>query len=164
MKQSYREPEQIEDVLLPDLDFVPGNAREEAIIEVLCKIPDLDYRRLVERFQQFSWFVPDIKDPIQFAIFDGHTDIQMTVGEWSSPPAKLAMVIYLSPSLEEVPADILRAGVADKLAHILLGHETIVTLEKDSETAQREERLRKLCQWGFDEGFLKYRHLVEEAD
>jgi len=160
MRKYYREHEQIDISLLPtslmpDLEIGPSNAREKAVLEVLRQIPDVDYWKLAKRFKEFSWFIPTANDCIQFASFDGNTDISMEFNGQASS-GKLAMIIYLSPELETAPTDLLLCAVADKLAHILLGHEVMVNPGKEAEAKDREERQRKLQDWGFGDEANKF--------
>jgi len=147
--KEYRTQDQIDDILLPEGDSVPQDVRCRAIIDVLCRIPDLDYRRLVERFQKIEWFVPDAGDLSCFSFFDANIDITMEVGGSPCPPGKLALIIYLSPALEQEPLDLVQCVVAEKLAHVILGHEKFVRLDDESEAREKKERLSKLQHWGF---------------
>lgn len=147
----YREPGQIDEDLLPEVDYVPRDARGRAIVDVLCRIPDLDHRLLLQRFEKISWFVPDAESLALFDYFDAQVDFQMKLGECWSPPSKLAFVLYLAPALERVPADLLRGIVAAKLAHVLLKHEMVIRLDDESAARERDERSRMLRRWGLEE-------------
>lgn len=144
----YRTPEQIDDRLYPECDRIPRDARTRALLDVLCRIPDVDYRRLIKRFEKLDWFIPEAEKSSGFYFFDAHMDIQLTVGDWSSPRQKLSVVVYLSPALEALSPDALRNIVADKLAHIVLGQEVFFDLDEKASKIEKDARIRKVRIWG----------------
>lgn len=161
MPKYYREHEQIDISLLPaslipPLGMGSNNARESAVLEVLRQIPDIDHRKLAKLFREFTWFIPSKNGCTQFAFFDANTDISSEINGQVST-GKLAMIVYLSPELEAAPTDLLLCAVADKLAHVLLGHEVIASPGKEAETKDREARQQKLNDWGFGTEANKYR-------
>lgn len=147
--------------------------RYEAIAEVLCCIPEGDYEKLGNKIDSFHWFIPGrhvtaclhsfavtVADPpaqgesrsTKAASIDPKTGCGREEAFQLQPmkPCPYATVLYLSPRLERAAYDSVLASVAHELAHIVLGHK-LLTKSDQLYTAQEEEVLTRLCEWGFEE-------------
>jgi hypothetical protein len=78
------------------------------------RIPETDYKALSARWHSFDWFIPSVVDH---------------AGVYSFPWCRKekgfrsqAIVLYLSPTLEERPEPFAIASIAHELAHIFLRH------------------------------------------
>lgn len=139
----------IEDCVWPGSGFgPPEDRRHEAIAEVLCRIPESDYRTLVDSIDEFSWFIPASWNRAGVFPFPC---IKREAG--NIPEAR---VLYLGPQLEDTAWDILVAIVAHELAHLVL-HDDIVTKTPDQYNAQEEAAFSLVCQWGFEREAKKHR-------
>ncbi|HLJ60705.1 MAG TPA: hypothetical protein VKZ50_13345 [bacterium] len=124
-----------------------ANRRCRAIAEVLRRLPDDWYERLLQQAasdeDSFSWFIPH---PLMRA---GLWPFPVTVhppDEIVLPRAPHARMLYLSPMLERAADAIVVAEVAHELAHIALAHH--VGRMNDYE-AQEAEAWALVQTWGF---------------
>lgn len=147
MEQSptyYRTPQEVyeDGLLLPvtQLGEVEESARLAAILEVARRLRESDYRELERRFDVAEWFVPDPEDfglVVPFVAGARPEDVQgaealegaeeiaegLRIGSGDLKP--YAVVVYLSPALEEVPPEVAVAVVAYQLAHLVFEHPLI---------------------------------------
>jgi hypothetical protein len=124
---------------LPMVDEGMMDVRHQAIAEVLCRIPEDSYQKLLSLADTFNWFIPDKGTLAKCYRF------------WNvladDPP--FARVLYLNPVLEELAFGSAVAVVAHELAHIILGHNLRVTPE---EYEAKELAAGKLVtEWGFEQ-------------
>jgi hypothetical protein len=138
------------------------NRRCRAIAEVLRRIPDEWYERLLRQAgseeDSFSWFIPH---PLMRA---GLWPFPVTVhpaDEVVLPRAPHARVLYLSPILERAADAIVVAVIAHELAHVALGHQ--VARMNDYE-AQEAEAWALVKAWGFVFEERKHRVLLTKQD
>jgi hypothetical protein len=132
----------IEDCLSPvGFSPTPGTeCRNEAVHEVLRRIPKKDYRTLTKMIDDFLWFIPP--DSVRGKI---HPFPCTTEEEGLVPHAK---VLYLSPSLEKGAFDITVAIVAHELAHLVLGHNMYPKAQEA--VAQEDAAWELIRKWGFE--------------
>ena len=138
-----------DDLLWPDVGFDAPDAnrdrRRQALAYVLCRIPETDYRWLADAIDTFSWFIPQAWKRASCELFPlTFTESPLTQG---ARRVKGARVVYLSPTLERTPPDVLVAIVAHELAHLVLKHSLWPGRRYD---AQEEEADHRICQWGFE--------------
>lgn len=138
------------------LGVEPGTeVRVMAILEVLRRLPEKDYRRLEELDgnNEFQWFIPNPcwlggAYPFPANIY-GETEGNMEL-------APYAKVIYLSPVIEDgVEYEIAVAVVAHELAHIILSHK--VRPDPNTYDKQEKEAWEKVIEWSFKEEERKHR-------
>jgi Zn-dependent protease with chaperone function len=127
--------------------------RQVALAYVLTRIPENDYRRLAGAIDTFSWFIPQTwkRGSCELFPLTFHEE-QPTDG---ARPIQGALVIYLSPTLQRTPADVLVAIVAHELAHVVLKHNLFTSPSQYD--AQEEEADRLVCQWGFEREHLRHK-------
>jgi len=152
MQRYYRSSKQVfEDHLLPlrlvsPRDAATGSARHEAIEEVLCSIPEDDYRKLQDAAHTFRWFIP----------CPGEAGAVIALAPFTEKETKqdhAVMVVYLSPPLEHKARGNVVAIVAHELAHIVLGHYLLPGREQE----QEEAVFQLICRWGFESEAKKLR-------
>lgn len=130
MNSWNRSNEQVRrDFDLPDIE----TKRVSALMDVLTRIPYIDYQGLVEKKEIFTWFIPP-------------TGIG---GVILKKPIK---ILYLSPELEHAAPDIVLAYAAHELAHIALGHDCDgINLELESNNAPEEiAAWKQALNWGYE--------------
>jgi hypothetical protein len=127
--------------------------RHRAIAEVLCSIPENDYEKLKEAFNQgYEWFIPSYFTKGLIQPF--HATIYPKEREGTAlQPSPYVPVIYLSPILERTEWDIVLAVVAREIVHIVLGHKLPMTEE---DHPLEEAVFDHLCNWGFEQEAKKY--------
>ena len=140
--------------LCPDLDV----KRNFAITEVLGRIPEKDYKKLLEKADEFCWFVPD-EDQLAMCQPFPVTHPRERAENGLVQGAR-AEVIYLSPKLEGKKLDIVIAVIAHELAHIYAGHKTICP--PDVYEIQEKEAWQLVQKWGFDEEYKVYKKYREK--
>ena len=164
MKQESR-VRNAEDVIWGELFPSPGVAEDRrhlAICEVLCRIPDTDYQKLIELVDDFVWFVPDMKSLAEvFPIPQTSPGEEPEEGKLRMGP--YSKVLYLSPLLEHRAWDILIACVAHELAHIFLQH-TITGIDREGYKAGEESAWRQVCVWGFEKEEKKHHTMSKWQD
>ena len=151
-RQRIRSLEKVrEDVLWPS-DSAAASAeqaqgrRYRAVGEVLCRIPEKDYRRLMRMANSFLWFIPP---KWRFA---GLYAFPWTVKQNGRVPH--AKVLYLNPGLEHRSLDLVVAVVAHELAHVVLKHKLFV---RPGEYAAQERAVFQLLRrWGFEREAKKH--------
>jgi len=159
LKKYFRNYKKVEKgMIMPYLGFgyQPGTGiRTDAIMEVLRRLPEKDYKKLERKStdNEFQWFIPpyDLLGevyPFTSNIFDEKKDRFKLM-----PYAK---VLFLSPILEEKNFDIVTAVTAHELAHIILGHKTVFVDDKTYKTQERTA-WNKVIEWGFKKEEKKYR-------
>lgn len=132
---------------------VPGTEnRNKAIINVLLRLPEHDYRELREKIKNFAWIIPS---------YDCYGEIihlhLPELREQCIPGGikdQYVRVIFLSPALEEENLAIAIAAVAYRLAYVVLGFGSRVDLEADE--IQRNAAWTKALEWGFGRELKKY--------
>lgn len=150
-----------EDCLWPQRGLCPDpleNLRYQALEQVLCTLPEKDYRILSENAETLDWFIPfkgsygechpfvaNVRDPkilglrnYSFKTADGKRK-RGTI-------APHARVLYLSPELERIAWDRILVVVAHELAHVILGHPLYSGGEYDKNENEAWTLVRK---WGF---------------
>ncbi|MBM3187534.1 MAG: hypothetical protein FJZ90_02305 [Chloroflexi bacterium] len=153
MQRYYRSSKQaFEDHLLPlrlvfsAREAARKSARHEAIEEVLCRIPEDDYRKLKDAVHTFRWFIPCPGEA-------GAVIALAPLTEEETEQDRDVMVVYLSPLFEDKASDHVVAVVAHELAHIVLGHYLIPEYEQE----QEEAVFQLICRWGFESEAKKLR-------
>jgi len=135
----------------PNLDFT--SRRYEGITEVLRRIPQDDYEKLLIKKDTFRWFIPP-KD--QFGLVQTfeitHDNKKLKSGHMRREQAQ---IIYLSPELEKLETDISIAVIAHELAHVFFEHE---------ETYQEKEAWELVHKWGFEKELKKYKALRDKQE
>jgi len=145
------------DFVLPDTDlfdeYTEESQRHAAIRKVLLAVPEDDYRQLVDSIDLFQWFIPHHRVGAWIQPF-GVTHPGEKIGDIETAP--LAVVLYLSPALEDprIDQEVLIGIVAHELAHIVLRHRTITTTD-DEYDSQEKEANKRLSDWGFSEEWKK---------
>lgn len=135
--------------LCPDLEVM----RYRAIAEVLRRIPEEAYKKLVEKVEEFLWFVPP-KD--QFGLFYPFPATrERQIAENGMEERERAEVIYLSPELEEEELDVVIVVVAHELAHVYAGHNTVPPNPDDIERNEKEA-WQLVQKWGFNKEYKFY--------
>ena len=119
--------------------------RYQAIAEVLRRLPDQDFEMLDSKVDDFDWFIPHEHVYGRIQPFPATQQVQLPSG---TPSARLAVVLYLSPKLEEEEWDLVVAVVAHELAHLVLGH-SLFSSNEDYERNEKEVDA-KLHEWGFE--------------
>jgi hypothetical protein len=114
--------------------------RLEAVEEVLCRIPEKKYQKLVMMIDDFMWFIPHAWEDGKIYPFT------ITTEEEGLKP--YSQVLYLSPSLERKAFDIVVATVAHELAHLVLKHK-IVFVDQDQYNQQEAQAWELVRNWGF---------------
>ena len=135
--------------------------RYAALVDVLLRMPEDDYRRLVDMIDDFEWFIPDDQ------IHGMNCPLRATVFPEKEPgsrlqPASYAHTIYLSPLLETWACDTVIAVVAHELAHFILGH-SLWTQPKQNQD-QEADVFQRICAWGFEKEAKKYRAVCKRLD
>jgi len=135
--------------------------RHAAIAEVLCSLPEDDYRALVRRVGSFHWFIPDdlvlgMNCPFYATVFPDEKPDSLF------QDAPYTHLIYLSPMLERRAWDIVVAVVAHEIAHIILGH--ALWPEHEEYDAQEKAAFRRICAWGFKAEARKHRALWKRLE
>ena len=115
--------------------------RHLAIMEVLCRINEGDYQRLVGMHYEFNWFIPGENVNGQIYPFSS-----IIVEHGLAPHVK---ILYLSPRLEWRAFDFIVASVAHELAHIFLRHK-VESLEPQKYDEQEAAAWNLIRQWGFE--------------
>lgn len=139
-------------------DFVVK--RNIAILEVLRRIPEKDYKTLLEKEDDFLWFVPD--EDILAMCRPFHATHPQEKMEKGLVQRERAEVIYLSPKLEREEIEIAIAAITHELAHIYSGHKTMG--HADVYEKQEEEAWQLVQKWGFDEEYKEYKKYREIED
>lgn len=137
------------------------STRHAALAEVLCTIPEDDYRKLVSKADSFRWFIPDNM------VLGMNCPFHATVFPEEEPGSLLqempyVHLIYLSPVLERRARDTAVAVVAHELAHVILGH-SLRTREEQYQD-QEEAVFRSICVWGFEAEAKKHRALWKRLE
>jgi hypothetical protein len=132
-----------------------------AIVEVLRRIPNADFRKLEDRIDAFCWFVPHEDTLAMVNAFPATSDKSLLIPSENFPykeedALEYSAVLYLSPQLEKSSFDIAIAIVAHELAHIVLKHKIITSSEEQYER-QEKEVFACICRWGFDKEAKKDR-------
>ena len=85
----------------------------------MCSIPEDDYRKLKERANTFTWFIPEYK--MRGGVFTFSTTAPVETQSTGDDTSKVqhVRVLYLSPTLEKAAWDIVVAIVAHELVQIL---------------------------------------------
>jgi hypothetical protein len=124
------------------------NRRWQAIAEVLCRIPEDDYDKLVKMIDSFTWFIPH--EDARSMVYPFFVTVFPETKEGEMRVAPYAQVIYLSPTLEtrRIAWAVVVAVVAHELAHLVLGH-TVTGCSEERYVRQEEEVFDRLCVWGF---------------
>jgi hypothetical protein len=142
-KTSVRSVEQVVyDPLWPPQGLSPdptASFRYRAIANVLLRIPEDAYIKLIEKSDEFSWFIPDeqlggMVMPFRCTMPRRRTRVAM------------AKVLYLSPGLERRSFDVAVASIAHELAHIFLNHD-VITSDYDKQEREAWETVKA---WGFE--------------
>ncbi|MCH2573033.1 MAG: hypothetical protein MK103_16860 [Planctomycetes bacterium] len=134
----------IREGLYPASEFDPEvqGWRYQAIAEILCTIPEEDYRALLDLRETFEWFVPHIQDLGKVCRFE-------------NTKMDRIQVVYLSPALEHEPWGLVVVTVACALADILCG---------PSETAKKKTAIDdRIKVWGLSEEFKACRNIIESV-
>ena len=142
----------MEDFCLKPLEM--DSVRFKAIFEVLRLIPKNSYKKLADNIDNFEWFVPPVYSLAMVHPFFLGVEEGMDEG---GKIAHHALVLYLSPFLEETEWDVVKAVVAHELAHLALGHKLFPS--KDNLDRQEKEAFELVCKWGFKKEAFKHRNL-----
>ena len=117
--------------------------RQQAIRDVLCRLPPEPYSQLRQQAGRFQWYVPDEHVLGQVyplpATYDPSTN---------GTPAPHARLLYLSPTLEHHDAPVVVTIVAHELAHIILDHD-LYDLDGRQSAHQESEVRAAMRMWGF---------------
>lgn len=134
----------IREGLYPASEFDPEiqGWRYQAIAEILCTLPEEDYRELQGLRETFVWLVPHIQD-------------QGKVCRFESPELGRIQVVYLSPALEHEPWGLVVVTVARALADILCSRSAIAK----KETAIND----RIKAWGLSEESEACRNIIESV-
>ena len=136
-----------------------ADQRHMAVAEVLCRVPEPDYQRLLDLVDSFLWFIPPYGEGAMVYPFP-----------WTTKQKRrrsYAAVLFLNPSMESWGFDVIVAAIAHELAHLFLGHK-LFTLPEQYE-AQEKEAWSLVRKWGFEDeewkhaAFYKRRHAREKA-
>ena len=119
--------------------------RHAAVADVLRRLPEADYRLLLEQSGRFRWFIPHWAEYGRVHRFRA-TDAASRPDP-SGTPEPSARVFYLSATLERASWPVAVAVVAHGLAHIVLDHEPEV--DAGAREAQDEAAWRLVVGWGF---------------
>ena len=131
--------------LQPHLILDSGSQRHNAIIEVLRRIPELEYKNLLDFADDFYWFIPPPRLGGFILPAPATYTPELSTGQKLIPHSK---VLYLSPALEKSAWDIVVATVAHELTNIALQHKTFHSPEVD-ETLEKEA-FERMISWGFE--------------
>ena len=142
----------VESYLWPGGSFGGGfevyeSVRYRAIAEVLRRLPDQDFEALDSKWYEFEWFIPHEH---VYGKIQPFPENQPGDGEELK---RLAVVLYLSPILEEEELDLVVAVVAHELAHLVLGHPLFSNKIEEYERNEKEVDA-KLHEWGFEKEVL----------
>lgn len=129
----------------PHIILDSGSQRHNAIVEVLRRIPELEYENLQNFADDFFWFIPPQR--LGGYIFPAPATYtpELSGGQKLIPHSK---VLYLSQALEKSAWDIVVATVAHELTHIALQHKTFLSLKVDE--IQEREAFECMISWGFE--------------
>lgn len=126
--------------LLPGFaSFMPDDQRHKAIVEVLRRIPEDDYKLLVDEQESFNWFIPDVR--VKSILYPFSLSRQKAEGLGA-----FARVLYLSPGLEDEKFETAVTEAAHQLAHVVLEHEVCAQMDDVTEEKDAHELAGE---WGF---------------
>ena len=153
MKKHWRRSQKkvLLDELLPERIMPDSKQRNDAIEEVLRRIPGTDYKKIKEKVGFFVWFIPHHHPYGMVWPFPKPTSCSSY--EWA---------IYLSPALEKASWDIIIAVVAHELAHIVLNHQT--TISAQDQEAKEDEAYTLICKWGFEKEAKTHKRLIRRRE
>lgn len=151
-----------------------------ALMEILRRLPDDVFERLVDRKDKFMWFIPDRgthgsvecfpptvdreprlvkREPGETHYSDEQTEevrtIRWPAGQWKEK-CDYAVVIYLDPRLERAAWVTLVGTIVHELAHVALRHPVWPSKGGTAEDVKsRKEREEKEAwelgvEWGFE--------------
>ena len=132
---------------------------QSLIVQVLCRMPDMEYVVIKESIDLFDWFIPPagrLANVQPFIVNQEGEELptqQILEGGKVQPSdvvtKPFAAVIYLSPLLEHknIPDDVVVGSVARQLAHVCCGHRLFVS--PDEVNQQSKEGADTLTLWGF---------------
>lgn len=132
--------------------------RHQAIADVLCCMPEVDYQKLKELSDDywFQWFIPPERTCGFVSPFTVNEYPEKTEGKaltW----VPYARVLYLSPRLEKLAWSTALATVAHEVAHIVLRHEVLLVLP-DEYKAHEKAAWELAAKWEY--GKEVKRHLA----
>jgi len=143
-----------------------------AALQVLRRIPESAYEKLIALAGSFEWFIPDPRvrgkiypfvagyvEPLRGRgiAADEKSDSGTEVEDPHLTMRPHARVLYLSPALERAAFDIVVAIVAHELAHLALGHDLFTGPQQYE--AQEDEVFGLICRWGFEKEAKKHRRV-----
>lgn len=135
--------------LAPDSAFCeqPGCVlRIECVMEVLLRLPEVDFQSLCSCIDDFRWFVPSADELGRLEPFVVTNEGRpRSEGELGLAP--FALVLYLSPMLESVPRDVVLGVIAHELAHVVCQHSP--QREFGGVEAAEDEAWELTRRWGF---------------
>jgi hypothetical protein len=147
-------------VLSPDPEL--EGSRIQAALNVLCSLPEDDYKRLVDAIDSFQWFIPESWSLGMVYPFFANVFPRKKRGE-SLSLRPYARVIYLAPALENWAFDLVVAVVAHELAHVILDH-PIHGLSDEVYEKNECEVFQLLCKWGFGSEARKHHRIRKGMD
>lgn len=141
----YRGQEEVKQNRLWPPDCLRGDPRLarrcRAVMNVLMRIPPEAWRCLGElaNAKKLLWFIPSAKGAVM------PFEVTEHIGEPSKP---YAVVVYVSPLLENEPCELGVAVVAHELAHLILGHR----ISTSTQEAMKAEKVAwdLVERWGFE--------------
>jgi len=133
------------------------DTRHWAIYEVLCSIPEEDYRKLEKSSKEFWWFIPYYYTQ-GFIVPLSVTHFPRAKGGIKRMP--YSKVLYLSPLLEKTSGDITLAIVAHEIAHLVLNHDPI----PEDYGRQENEAWGLVRKWGFKQEAKKYHAMIKRRE
>jgi hypothetical protein len=141
----------VKDCSIGPFDLGLEEKRRQALLMVMCRIPDEDYEKVgrLNLEQNFDWFIPNWECLGRVEPF--YTDDQ---GDKKFFPC--AKVLYLNPRLEKLPRKIAVAVIAHEIAHLVLNHE-FKTVDYETEQAQEKSAWKLVVSWGFEEEVKKWK-------
>lgn len=152
-KKYFRHDYDVLDFFEDDPNIDSTSRRYEGITEVLRRIPQDDYAKLLKKKDTFRWFIPH-KD--QFGLVKKfeitHDKKKLKSGYMRREQAR---IIYLNPELEKLETDISIAVIAHELAHVFFEHES---------TNQEKEAWELVNKWGFEKESKKHKALIDKQE
>lgn len=141
-------------------DSIDITKREQAIREVLRRIPKVHYEKLKEE---------NMHNGIQW-MFIGVSSYAHKIRAYLSDKRysddKYAILIILPKyyEWERIPVEIAEAAVAHELAHIVLGHYDVENPNSDEYTEDEEKCIKLVTKWGFKEEQEKQKRFFGEFE
>ena len=135
-----------EDCIFPGYAGMPvTDKRHKAIVEILCRMPESDYQRLVSMIDDFHWFVPGYNGRPNYA--DVYPFTRNTDDELGKLTIKgYARILFLSPCMERLSFSNNIAIIGHEVARIVLKHNLFPGMEFPEQEQAAWELVKE---WGF---------------